>query len=989
MITNGTANENQIEHCIYAASLAKSETTPRVMFWRLSWEVSQADIPSSPALDDPTLYFRVDTDGQCRGIAKEEALRHDNRAHNVSRAIWEDVSPVPDSLVEHLSDQFLTGQISDWNCAAFGILDEEVFNEHLVNEGHGDSVIGKHFIHLAPDVLNGRRNDGLKPFLLVLKAQVIVLATRTLWNVSKVSGRGYSSEKIDNLSTTTLARIGTTFENTPVLLIDRARILEHCVAHSKCLTKEIVNAMWQAELALICDRARDRIAENLHSFTYGGSFQMRRFNDVCDVKWLVPLLGGDGVQQRNEFYKLANARSAEEYVQSRCCVLDAATAVDPESGGASNESSIRGLVEDAKQESPRQAQEQFLFLFDFLGRDYLVGLPPEDLPSGTNGDKVMLEMTRLTPVLVQTNLGHNSHLGWLFKRVATIRANTYACSAGSTSLKVADYLADVTASDLLNRENKLLERILEARTPFHERRLLQMIGIPCRQALSDICHERVAAGQHPLRFLDEKAPRTYQSSDEALCEAIREHVKTEELLNAVEDLDALQNLLQQPEFENQPTVLGKMAVLSKIASFDENISNTFLGKRLDTYKRQLNEQGHVLAAQLCKTVLGRAGRPIEPAEILTECKEWIGAFWKIIGQCFPDAGPAWKRIRESSYPRASRDLDTENNVYTHFIIASVFDRQITSFYESVGRYAMPYGALLWGLNSVYRLQMLSAVMQMCCGDWVCGHSADNVFSRRLVWSYRLAASAKPWRAAEDRAGRMPQPYTAMRQFCHNSSCRHISPHAALNDVGQMLHFDETTLCKVLQKMGWWFNSVLDESLHAHFRCKCGTMMAPILVNNQYTMFRCPRSGADEHDANVYLNWCYGAHCNNAIDSRVETKQCSKGFRICSKCGTCCDSHSGRVDYDAEAIGREVWVPACHSCSRQLVEAWNKMRSGAINADGESFKCGACQETNWVYPSREAWWGRKRQEMTRSVPSAIQWGMMDQSFRYNTRPVTEG
>jgi hypothetical protein len=901
------------------------------------------------------------------------------------------VATVPDSLVEHLTIQFLKDGFPHWHCEnnAFGMLDEEEYTEHLVGED-GSSVIGHHLIRLAPEARQGRKNNGPQPFLLVLEARVIVLSTWNLWNVSRVEGRGYSGEKMNSHDTTTLAKIDQRVNNKPVLLLDRNKILEHCVQHSNLLTKSIVDAMWHAEFALVCDRARDRIAENLHRFTYAGDFKMRRFLDACALKWLVTLLGGDDARQRNEFYKMAKERSSDDYIKNRCNVLDAVTDVGAVAGGIDNGSSYKEIVEAEGQILPAaEPQEQFLLLFDFLGRDYLVGLPPEDLPSGTSGDNAMLDMSRLTPVLVRTNLGQNRHLGWLYKRVAIIRARLYACCADSASLKVGEYLADVTVSDLLNGDSNLLKKILQARTPFHERRLLQMIGIPCRQALSDICHERVAAGQHPLRLRDENALPTYQSGDEALCEAIQEHVKTERALSDAHSLDALQALLDRPKFKNQPTVLGKMAVVRKIALFHEPIHGTPLANILDTYALQLNEQGHDLASRLCETVLGRSGRNNNSDNTREECTKWIAAFWKIISQCFPDAGPAWNRIRESSYPRPTRDENTENNVYTLFIIAAVFDRQITTFYSPVGRYAMPYGALLWGLNSVYRLQMLSAVLQMCCGDWACGCRVDNVFSRRLVWSHRLAASANPWRAPEDGAGMMPQPYTEKKFYCHNSTCRHIPTDAALNAVGLMLHFDETTLHKVLRKMGWWFNGVLDECLHNHFRCKCGAMMAPIPVNNPYfTMFRCPVNGAAlQHDANVYLNWCRGTYCSNAIDSRVETKQCSNHFRICSKCGSCCDKHLGKVDYDADAIARAMWVPACHACSRKLDEAGKAIRSGAINAGGQLFLCGACGKDNWMYPTRAAWWS-ERQKMT-SAPVAIQWGMMDQFYLYNTRPVAEG
>jgi len=975
-----TLATNQI-FCVY---LETANGLPRVVFCRL--DSGSANGPQSTQntqkVDQETAYYFSDDDlNGWVAISADEAQRGGD-----SRPRWVRVDTAPDSLVDFLKSQIHEDRLEKWqgDNNAYGLLDESAFKDRLVPDKKCACEVEGNSVCLSDEAWATFQAGGTAPSFLVMESRVIEIYRIKLWNVRTLHRLRYAATKQQSLTTTTLRLIDSDFKGKPFFLICNSMIVEQCAKHAVVLTQEIIKVMRGCEESLVCDKARQKIADNLHRFTYGGKFSFRSFKDLCALGWLEPLMGAFDSQYRNEFYKTVLDHSPDEDIRKWCGILASATA------GKDNDASYKQLIEASEQAvSTAEMKEQFLLLFEFLGRDYLVGLPPGDLPSG-DCDIPELDVSKLNPVLVRTDIGQGRYLGMFYKRLATVRVRLRQQGAGNAGgLRVADFVADATEKDITDYDNGLLIDVLRARTPFHERRLLQMIGIPCRQALGDIFYDRAAAGLHPLSRPEGKPTvdgRTFQTRDEVVVEMAKKYVTLNRQLQDFR-LDELTRFVENQEVEKTRPLLEKLSIVRKIASFDEHLAETPLASLLDVYAAQFEDQGHILAQRLCKTVLGCAGN-VDNNLPRNECKEWVAAFWREIQECFPD-GPSWESFRKCAYERAPGAPEDKpvTTAYTLFVLASVFDRQITTFYVPEGQFVMPYDAMVWAVSSVHRLQMMSALLGVCCGDWVCQHRVDNVLSRRMVWNHRIASMTKVWRVAEDTAGVVPAPRTEETSFCNNHRCRHAPQDAAMFAVGTALYFDKIKLNSILQKMGWWFNGLLDEEMHHHFRCKCGSIMAPTFNNEKLNFFKCPKwNNADhDHDNDVYLNWCVHSHCSNVIDSREKVQSCSNNFRICTKCGSCCFKHQETQEYGDNVVEEEIWVPACRSCSRKLNDAWEAIKQGLIKDDsGEQFVCDACGDKNIVYPSRAAWWSQRESENARMA--AIQWGMLDQYFKYNSRPV---
>ena len=74
-------------------------------------------------------------------------------------------------------------------------------------------------------------------------------------------------------------------------------------------------------------------------------------------------------------------------------------------------------------------------------------------------------------------------------------------------------------------------------------------------------------------------------------------------------------------------------------------------------------------------------------------------------------------------------------------------------------------------------------------------------------------------------------------------------------------------------------------------CKeCKHILYPEETSNFHkfsvTNFQCKNDNCIKKDKKVYLNNCLNGQCNEIIDSR-ESEICPNGWRICTKCGSCC------------------------------------------------------------------------------------------------------
>lgn len=913
----------RLARVFYGASLSEITDTnnifPRVIFYQSEWLSPVDPAPKITKLSDTAYYFIED--GTTSTKVTEPDVQNDGAGgHNGIRLSWVQEKNPPGSLVQKIEERFKSDGLDQWEIKsnAYGLVDEKTFRENSTSPNCTVATIDERILFLPSASRVSFKEKPEISDILVMEASVVLIQNKEHWRVDKVHRRPYADPAKQGLNETSLSAL-TKKINKPFFLLSRKWIVEHCAQYADGLTRAIVHILLNCELQFISDKARSRISKNLLMFTYNGDFIERNFEVIFGVTWLeMVMVGADrldrnefsksvtwlemvmgGVDRlhRNEFYKTVQQHSCSNDVKELCAGLALITNEEGEKNQSAHYDKLIATIE--KQFPPTEVKDCFLFLFNFLGLHFLVGIPPSELQPGSKGNNTKLDVVNINPVLLKTSLeGRNHHLGKFDTRVKTVRVFMKEHLIDKNfPLRVAVYEEDVTKTHLIDYDNELLKDVLQCRTPFHERRLLQMLGVPCRQALGDVFFDRMTLGKHlmPLQYSDKKGVRTYQSRDTVVLEEVKNHVSLDKDLAQINSADDLDKFLS---IKRQFNLLGKMVVLRKMAPFHQELEGN-VRTTVTKFEEGLRDQGHILAASLCNTVLEYSGKGVDAKTSMDKCcKAWVAGFWKEITECFPDNGLEWiedfAATRNGNYFR-------KNSVYTLFVIASMFDRQITTFYEASGKYLMPHDSMVWAVNSVHRLQMMSALLPMCCGDWVCTHTKEDdckdehsidikdydaeIKSRRLWWDYRLAAVAKP-RGVENQGvdgSILNQKFT-----CSYSECRHASEDAALLKIGLDLGLDKKIVMRHLQKLGWWFNGLMSETLHQHFRCnKCQTIMTPQRDGTDLNKFSCP-NGTEGHDKGVYLSWCSNSACNHVIDSRIDKNKCSheQRFYKCNVCGSC-------------------------------------------------------------------------------------------------------
>ena len=856
-----------------------SKDQQKITVYRSVWHEDNGSNPKQAQLPDGTYYCHLHDDVITTSTVQEVLEEGIGRCLEWQLRRYEDNQ---DDIECWIDKQFKIDGLREWDTKrGHFLVDEEVFLEGLSTEFPMVALIEDKSLFIPKEITESVLESTEQPNILLIDASIFFLQGGELLRIEDLQKKSYSDSSAQTLETTHLLALSG--ENYSLLSIDL--IVEHCAEYADSLTNNILNAMLMGELRTLQNTARKFISNSLHNFTYEGSFNKSEFGELEEIivlPWLETLMGGFEISSRHQFY---------ETIQKYSCVVKTTElsgrlkSLVSEEKGKPSYGDLLTLLDHIGTPS---SGECFLFIFNYAGVSFLVGIPPKDLASEKNGDVPKLNVHRLDPVLLKTDLGQGNYLGVFYKHVATVHAHVNTYTIGDDfQFHIATFIEDATKEHLLNYDNNFLKEVLQSRSPRHDRRLLQMIGIPCRQALGDIFHDRMLKGLRPIPTSNPYG-RTFQSRDNVTLETIKRYIEFDEDLGQVNGLDDLQMFLNEKK-GIQFTLIEKMAILRKIASYSESLSNTPLAAVVDCFEQELFDQGHLLASQVCKSVQNYLNQEDTEQQTL---KNLVGMFWKEIQECFPDDGSDWHSIPESEkaygrhrYNTPPPETSSRLSVYSIFVLSALFDRQITTFYERFGKYNMPYDTMVWAINSVHRLQMLSVLLQMCCGDWVC-LSKDIIQSRRLLWDKRIAGVTKP-RGSNKAKGRIPDPQTNQTFTCIDSICHHPPPSAVLLAIGKSLHFNDRELNNTLQRMGWWFNALMDENMNHHFRCSCGMMMSP--EGNNLKKFRCPLNG-EEHDKEVYLIWCLDSHCDNIIDSRIDSKKCDNGYYICGKCGACCPEH---------------------------------------------------------------------------------------------------
>jgi hypothetical protein len=598
----------------------------------------------------------------------------------------------------------------------------------------------------------------------------------------------------------------------------------------------------------------------------------------------------------------------------------------------------------AARKKPRALGVHPLLLFEFFGRSYIIGIPPKGLPDGLPADVPRIDASTIRPVFVSTRLSESQHLDLYYKRVRMIKATLeeYPAQDRLPAFCIAKYAADIIGEDV---DQELLYEVVCKRAPFHERRLLQMVGVPCRQAMEDAVFDDVAASTSET----EEVP-PYHDLDRRLAACVARHQERRSKVDACESLESLRELLlgkpassgESESFANpsQLPLLTRLHILTKTAQLSPRPPN----KDLDDYLGQLGDSfrrdGQFLAQALCNTIV-QYSSDLEAASKSTKAivrNIWVRGFWRTLGECFPDgASSKWLRM-ESSVGRYAGSAGLSR--YTASVLASVFDRQITTFYELAS--PLPHLANSWARYSIHRIHLLSAMIPVCCGDWVCSHRYDEFSARREAWAFRIAASV---RQVPGIVGN-----TAFR--CASQMCHHFNSDTVLMSIGRALHLEVDEVSRVVARMGWWFNSLLDVKMHRHFRCAqadCGRLLAPVNESGRANVFACPLSHNDDsHDSNVYLSWCIGPSCENIIDSRATAEKCSRGMIRCPSCGRCCAHHEVKPSETDKVCGAH--LPACRSCFKRMSNVIPLWRDEKIPDCGTEVTCLTCKVVNRVFPA---------------------------------------
>ncbi len=776
-------------------------------------------------------YFFLTKGTSCKSIEVSGGIKYlladsvDEIAHSV--LYWEE-EKAPQAIIDAAINQFKIDGLARLACAdnSWGLVDEKAFKESIHPGANDTAEIGTEIFYLGEDarnVINGNAAHDCQ--LLIFNFAKTKAGAYELCNIGKAYGRPYDEQDRQTLKSATLAKIGQKFQGIPLDLLSNVWIAEHCAQCAEPLTKAIIDKLLECELHCICDKARRHIFNNLHDFTYTCRVDSRKFSDLLGMPWLEKVMGGVELTQRNVFYEKILQHSNDTYVKDRCAVLSKITSKSEGFGGTGHYEELIRLVEEYFQ--PDEIKKAFLLLFDFLGKHFISGIPPSELPPGTDGNSApRLDLPKMDPVLLKSLLKDDRHLGIFDRRVKTVYSELKEYQIGTVRLRIAQYIEDVRSEHLTDSENALLQDILACRAPLHERRVLQLLGVPCRQAIGDVFLDRMTLGRHLIPFdYAVKGVRNFQSRDAIVVNEIKEHRQLGEKIANL-SLDALDAFLAE---KRQFNLLGKMVVLSKISSFSQKLDGMIMST-VEHFELDLRDQCHLMAAAICNTVLRYAGKGADENKTVEECKNWVSAFWKEIIECFPDQhyGNNEKKNEDFSWHHElnavrNGNIFKEKSHYTQFVLASMYDRQITTFYEPGGRFLMPYDAMVWAIHSVHRLHMMSALLPMCCGDWVCTHSKEDAandnqpetdrgqaFSRRIWWDYRLAAVARK---------------SGHRLNCCYKECHHPYKEAALQQISLNLGLHERTVDRHLQKIGWWYNGLADENLHSHFRCSvCGSIM---------------------------------------------------------------------------------------------------------------------------------------------------------------------
>ena len=536
---------------------------------------------------------------------------------------------------------------------------------------------------------------------------------------------------------------------------------------------------------------------------------------------------------------------------------------------------------------------------------------------------------------------------------------------GSECFGLASWDHNLTETEAREAMSLLAHR----RLPLHERRVLQLLQIPCRESLDDM--EALSLGRVTKEkgTPDKPLILTAESCDEALLKSIDSVRNLRRELKGArsqKDVEAILRKLTFGEGGDFPSdsAIPTIEVLARIAEFS-HVESSELLEWMQTRRDAFERGGNYLLDLLIEWVqllVQEGGVSLMKRDCSRELRTKL---WFEFQTIFPD-NKDW-----IGFSREPNGAIVGESLFAKTVLNSIFQRPFLIEYKRPP--VLPKRELQLALQSVQRVHRLAAVFPVCCGDWCTNDYFNGLHKMRKYAESRLFASIKPgWRQDDNGETIMADEcLLAECSQCFGSRCLHAPNHKSslrlllwkiAEKTGQMEDF-----IKAVERCGFWINTIIDDGAHYHFRCRgCGELFVPERRNSKPYYFSCPKSfpESDEHDENIYINWCVG--CGGVIDSR-ECGKCSKRAYVCKKCGGCCRDHTEIAPKDGG--------PACFECRRQI-----PMPSSAKFSPSHPFKVNCvCGIENQIYP--------KSLSRDSNFANAALWPK-EIGWRYNTRDVKE-
>ena len=763
--------------------------------------------------------------------------------------------------------------------------------------------------------------------------------------------------------------------NARLLLLDN--IVQRLCTFHKPLFGKILDYLEDTEITITVDLAHRHVVESLRNYTY--DVAQSYFDKVHCPKYLSTLSEARNLEPPS----LSKLMDLDKEEQSR---IEALVRINGPSFTRARDdfhAFFQSLIQRRNLRSVTTGK-MFLATFDFSVHQEVACAELQEIPPAMGVTYPTMKARDLVPILLRRSVTNTDEdftdekeacrLHWSFRRNVIVDADVelYDIPLSNGMIKRQFGLATWNHNLDEKEARAAMEIMAHRRLPLHERRLLQLLKIPCRESLEDMESQNLSKvieeSSQPDRFL---AAECY---DNALLHSVDEILNLRERLSQArsqEDVWEVLEAINSNENHNFSSncALGTIEVLEKLVKF-QHLEHPKLAEWLKNRQAAFKHSNDPLLELIVEWVLilmeqGCSALKAD-GDLATAFRTMV---WLELQAVFPDDN-SWTQL-ETSVDMQQRP----GSIFSATVLHALFQRPFLQLYEKP--YMLPKRELKISLGSIERLHRLTSVLPVCCGDWSTGDYFKDHSHMRKVAESRIFASVRPAQGRPKSHSNtiVPDPTLFSRDsYCFKSGCMH-APFNLMPAGSLLFKIAESAdqleaMSDTLTRCGFWLNTIIDNKAHYHFRCEhCDGLMVPDRNTSKPYYFSCPRGNSDEqyleHDNRIYLNWCLGKGCQAIVDSRA-SEQCSKGSYICSKCQSCCKNHKEVATNDGP--------PACHKCRRKLQA---NMPAGIKVGEFLSVSC-SCGAENHIFHEKTN--SDQLDGLAALWPSSFRIG-----FDYNIRP----